>query len=164
MIANGRHRDEASEFNATKEAAGARSTSNVVGTLTPAEGDRRRHERVPVRLLVKYGTVLIDHIALIGDLSEGGLFIQTHEFYPVGTRIQMVIEFRGRSVRHRGKVRWATRAPDHLYDSVVQGWEFSSSIRTRTGERSSEGSSTRCSLREMMPSPRTTAGGGAPSC
>ena len=88
---------------------------------TPAEGDRRRHERVPVRLLVRYGTSSIDRLAPIADLSEGGLFIQTHEFYPVGTRIQMVIEFRGRSVRHRGKVRWATRAPDHLYDSVVQG-------------------------------------------
>ena len=71
--------------------------------------------------LVRYGTSSIDRLAPIADLSEGGLFIQTYEFYPVGTRIQMVIEFRGRSVRHRGKVRWATRAPDHLYDSVVQG-------------------------------------------
>lgn len=70
--------------------------------------ERRQLPRVPARVLVEYDTVedfLIDYTS---NISIGGLFIQTREPFPVGTRFRLRFRIPGRSrpVEVDGEVCW----------------------------------------------------------
>ena len=71
--------------------------------------------------MVRYGTTSIDRRDVLADISEGGVCIRTDDVYPVGTQLQMLIEFPDRTVHQRGEVMWAIRVPEHQRDSMLHG-------------------------------------------
>lgn len=77
-------------------------------TTSPEADDRRRSQRAPARLLVEYESVedfLIDYTA---NMSLGGMFIQTREPLPVGSRFRLRFRIPGRPepVETEGEVCW----------------------------------------------------------
>jgi uncharacterized protein (TIGR02266 family) len=84
-------------------------------------GTQRRHDRIRTRLEVRYGEKGPEHTGTAESISEGGLYINTNEVYPVATRIVLEVSFPERTVRHRGEVVWAIHVPEHLRSSLVCG-------------------------------------------
>ena len=78
-----------------------------------ARSDNRRGERgrVPIRVLVEYESVedfLIDYTA---NMSIGGMFIQTRNPLPIGTRFRLRFRIPGRAkaVETLAEVRWVLK-------------------------------------------------------
>jgi uncharacterized protein (TIGR02266 family) len=77
----------------------------------PSFDDKRKHVRVPLRLLVEYE----DAEDFIGDytenLSAGGTFIHTSRLLQRDTRVQLVLSFPGllQPIALEGIVRWSRR-------------------------------------------------------
>lgn len=76
------------------------------GTSNPS--DKRQAERLPIRMLVEYESsedFLIDYTA---NMSIGGMFIQTGNPLPVGTRFRLRFRIPGRPdpVDTVGEVCW----------------------------------------------------------
>lgn len=75
----------------------------------PAAGDKRRHARAEVTLLVEYD----DADDLVGDytdnLSTGGTFVATSRVLPEGTRVRLALSFPGllETIQVDGEVRWS---------------------------------------------------------
>ena len=53
------------------------------------------------------------------DLSQGGVTIQTHRFFPINTGLEMVIALEERLIRARGKVVHVREVSKDLYDVGV---------------------------------------------
>jgi PilZ domain. len=57
-----------------------------------AESEKRRHVRFPVHLAVQYGVAAsVEYTSFILNMSMGGVFIQTDQPLPVGTKIHIHI-------------------------------------------------------------------------
>jgi uncharacterized protein (TIGR02266 family) len=87
----------------------------------PVSSCARRHDRVRVRVPVRYGIESADHSGFAESISEGGLYINTNDVLKVGTRLILRIEFPDRTVSQLGEVAWAITVPEHLRDSMVCG-------------------------------------------
>jgi len=61
------------------------------------------HERVPLR-----EDVVIDGIqrCQMTDISEGGIYISTIQYFEKGSPVQVAFSFRDRSITLKGKVRY----------------------------------------------------------
>jgi DNA-binding response OmpR family regulator len=90
--------------------------SSELEPLADSEGaERRQHYRVPesqfVRFRPKAGPA--STLALLGDLSEGGLFIRTGELLLPGTLLEVDLNVelaeQGFLIRCRGQVAWVAR-------------------------------------------------------
>jgi uncharacterized protein (TIGR02266 family) len=83
--------------------AEVKSTNKV----EPGEA-RRQHTRVDVELEVSLESESNFYMGLTENLSEGGLFIATHFFKPIGTRIEVSFKLPKypEPIRAKGVVRW----------------------------------------------------------
>lgn len=68
--------------------------------------DRRVWERVAIEVEVTLTSDSQFFAGLSGDLSEGGLFVQTYERYEVGRRLFVTFSLPTGDVRASGVVRW----------------------------------------------------------
>jgi len=86
----------------TQEAESSSSPSSTVAT-----SERRNHERKQLRSELSLWTEHNFYTGFTEDISEGGLFVATHEFLPVGSPIDLELELPGgHALRVRGIVRW----------------------------------------------------------
>ncbi|HVV87928.1 MAG TPA: TIGR02266 family protein [Kofleriaceae bacterium] len=95
------------------------------GRDAPAPGEKRRHARAEVTLLVEYA----DADDLVGDytdnLSSGGTFVATGRTLAEGTRVRLALSFPGllETIHVDGEVRW-TRGAGEAGADVGVGIEF----------------------------------------
>jgi hypothetical protein len=83
--------------------------------------DRRRQDRVCARLDVSYGVDRPDRRAVVENISESGLYLNTNEAPKPGTKLILRIEFPERVVTLRGEVVWAIQVPEHERASMISG-------------------------------------------
>lgn len=80
-----------------------------------------REERVHFTLPVRFGIGNADRESVAANISEGGLHIQTNDILRAGSRIDIEIDFPGRTVSQRGEVMWAIQVPERDRDSMIYG-------------------------------------------
>lgn len=76
---------------------------------TPQNSERRRAERSPEQFDLQFELDHDSHFyaGLSQDVSEGGLFVATYHYVPVGTPLRLSLELRdGEHLEARGEVRW----------------------------------------------------------
>jgi uncharacterized protein (TIGR02266 family) len=82
--------------------------------------DKRTSERINREINVNF-EVSVDgpHNFFAGftqDISKGGVFLATHQVYPIGTKMKLSFEIEGINVEVEAIVRWA-RKPENLSGS-----------------------------------------------
>jgi len=87
----------------------------------PLHDERRKSVRYSTQLQVRYGIGTLSSHAPVGNLSEGGLCIQTNEVYKTGTRIWIAIQLGDAEVQLNGEVMWAIRVPEHQTGYMEHG-------------------------------------------
>jgi uncharacterized protein (TIGR02266 family) len=93
----------------------ARKSSSV------SSADKRKDRRERRRVMVRYGTRATDKAAFTQNVSESGLFLQTHSVMAPGSTIQVKVQFPDREFHMWARVRWAKRAPGQLMGIVAAG-------------------------------------------
>lgn len=83
--------------------------------------DKRRKSRIPARLSVRFGSRACDLPAIAENISEEGLYINTNRIFPVGTTLQIQIEFPDCAIFRHAKVVWAIQAPEHMREDLICG-------------------------------------------
>ncbi len=74
--------------------------------------ERRAAERSPIEVEVSLSSESQFFAGLSGDMSTGGLFVQTYEIRPVGSRVLVALSLPTGEIRAAGAVRWVRRATD----------------------------------------------------
>ena len=57
--------------------------------MTEHSHDRRQHQRVPTKILIKYSNAEQFFTDYIQNISRGGIFVPTHDPLPEGTRLSI---------------------------------------------------------------------------
>jgi hypothetical protein len=83
--------------------------------------DNRRKARIPASLPVHFGSRACDIPGAAENLSEEGLYINTNRIFPVGTTIQLEIQFPDCTIFHHAKVVWAIQVPEHQREELICG-------------------------------------------
>jgi len=88
-------------------ASGGRGSSQDSGAM-PAADARRAHTRHDVELEVSLESESNFYMGLTENLSEGGLFIATHQLKPIGTQIDVSFKLphMADAIKATGTVRW----------------------------------------------------------
>jgi DNA-binding response OmpR family regulator len=95
-----------------------------------ASANRRIHQRVPESQFVRFRAVAwpASTLAMVGDLSEGGLFIRTTGLLASGTELelefQVVHETQGYLICCRAQVAWVAREASHSPHGMGFGVKF----------------------------------------
>jgi uncharacterized protein (TIGR02266 family) len=87
--------------------SGGRVSSPGSGAM-PAADARRAHTRQDVELEVSLESESNFYMGLTENLSEGGLFIATHQLKPLGTQIDVSFKLPhvAEAIKAKGVVRW----------------------------------------------------------
>jgi len=85
--------------------------------------DKRIHRRMAHELDVKF-EVSVDgphnfFAGLTQDISKGGVFIATHQVYPIGTKMRLAFEIEGEHIEVEAVVRWV-RSPENVFSEDIQ--------------------------------------------
>lgn len=74
----------------------------------PQPAHRRAHQRCDVELEVNLDTDSNFYMGLTENISEGGLFVATHRYKPLGTSVTLSFKLPGREqpITIKGEVRW----------------------------------------------------------
>ena len=76
-------------------------------TISPLRGEEHRaHRRVVVAVAVGLGTDSHFFAGLSGDVSEGGVFVQTYRDIPVGSDVEVLFDLPEGQLKAHGRVRW----------------------------------------------------------
>jgi uncharacterized protein (TIGR02266 family) len=74
--------------------------------------DRRASERSPIEVEVSLSSESQFFAGLSGDVSLGGLFVQTYSLRPVGTQVNLAFSLPTGEIQVSGVVRWVRGATD----------------------------------------------------
>lgn len=86
---------------------------------------KRKITRHKERYTIRFGITMPMRLAFTEDISSKGLFIQTNNTTPVGTRLLIdIILPNNDTVSLEGIVRWVKRAPDTKIDNDGLGVEI----------------------------------------
>lgn len=77
-----------------------------------ASDDKRAHPRVSLAVAIHLGSESHFFVDLSGDLSEGGVFVQTYRDIKVGSDVALEFSLPNGAVHTHGKVRWHRSASD----------------------------------------------------
>jgi uncharacterized protein (TIGR02266 family) len=94
--------------------------------------ERRASERVELEVEVSLTSESQFFAGLAGDISTGGLFVQTYSLRPVGSRVLISFSLPTGEIKTPGIVRWVRRASEGTEPGL--GIAFES---LRSGERDS---------------------------
>jgi uncharacterized protein (TIGR02266 family) len=72
--------------------------------------ERRTSERVTLDVEVTFTSDSQFFAGLSGDISEGGLFVQTYQRHPIGSRLSLTFSLPTGQIRATGIVRWIREA------------------------------------------------------
>jgi uncharacterized protein (TIGR02266 family) len=88
--------------------------------------DRRQSPRIRVELEVTFNSEHNFFLGLTENLSEGGLFIATHQTMPVGTRIDLKFKVPSMETPCDAKaiVRWVRHYSEDIVDTPGMGVSF----------------------------------------
>jgi len=88
--------------------------------------DRRRSPRIRVELEVTFNSEHNFFLGLTENLSEGGLFIATHQTMPVGTIIELKFKVPGMEAPCDAKalVQWVRHYSEEILDAPGMGVSF----------------------------------------
>lgn len=70
---------------------------------------RRAYDRVPLKTKVGLGTSSNLYTGFTNDVSEGGIFVATHQVLPIDSTLDLEVSFAevgGPTLKTRGRVRW----------------------------------------------------------
>jgi len=95
----------------------------------------REHRRFPVEVEVSLHSESNFYMGFAQNLSEGGIFIATYDFDPVGTVVEFEFAIPGTDepVRARGVVRWLRELQSDNED-VMPGMGIQFTHMSRSGE------------------------------
>lgn len=97
-----------------------------------AQDERRSHDRIPIDMMVDFGeysAYQLNRCAQLANISGGGVFIQTNDLHPVGTKLQLEFGLPGKSKKIQAVaiVRWVYNQPSSVHqNSSGMGVEFES--------------------------------------
>jgi uncharacterized protein (TIGR02266 family) len=75
--------------------------------MSPRRGEEHRaHARVAVAVAIGLETESHFFAGLSGDISEGGVFVQTYRDLPVGSDVDVLFELPDGQLTAHGRVRW----------------------------------------------------------
>jgi len=88
--------------------------------------DRRRHERKPISMQVRYKSLDTFFYDYALNISHGGIFIKTRKPLPRGSEVDIEFEIPDspRPFRTRGKVARVIASADDEYEPEGMGIEF----------------------------------------
>jgi uncharacterized protein (TIGR02266 family) len=77
--------------------------------LAPVLQERRAHPRVRLHTTINLTSQSNFYTGLTGDISEGGVFVATHNVFSPGTSVDLefTLPDNGGAIIARGEVRWA---------------------------------------------------------
>jgi len=85
----------------------APSSTSGVHAISPLWGEEHRaHPRVAVSVAIGLETESHFFSGLSGDISEGGVFVQTYRDLPVGSDVEVRFELPDGELTAHGRVRW----------------------------------------------------------
>ncbi len=83
------------------------SSPSGVHTILPRRGEEHRaHPRVAVAVAIGLETESHFFAGLSGDISEGGVFVQTYRDLPVGSDVNVLFDLPDGQLTAHGRVRW----------------------------------------------------------
>ena len=79
-----------------------------------AANDRRRHERVPLKIPVDYSSVDAFFTEFSANINEGGMFVALDDAPDLGTLVQLQFALPGRAepVHVEGRIAWKSDGKD----------------------------------------------------
>lgn len=85
-----------------------RTVPPAAQAVDPQPVHRRAHTRCDVELEVNLDTDSNFYLGLTENISEGGLFVATHRYKPLGTPVTLSFKLPGREqpITIKGEVRW----------------------------------------------------------
>jgi uncharacterized protein (TIGR02266 family) len=86
----------------------------------PENHERRRHERIALDVKVTMHSDSNFYTGFTQDISEGGVFIASHEVLPIGSEVRFSLTLGKGSVPCTGVVRWV-REPGPYLEGVSPG-------------------------------------------
>lgn len=95
--------------------------------MTESSHERRQHQRVPTKILIKYSSADQFFTDYIQNISRGGIFVPTHNPLPEGTRLSITFSLPhgGPSITTEGVViRSLSAAPDDDIAPSGMGIQF----------------------------------------
>lgn len=88
-----------------------------------AQGDRRSWERVALEVEVTLTSDSQFFAGLSGDVSEGGIFVQTYRSYAVGSRVLLAFSLPTGEIRTEGVICWVRPSAEGTLPGVGIGFE-----------------------------------------
>jgi uncharacterized protein (TIGR02266 family) len=85
--------------------------------------DRRVAERRPIEVEISLTSESQFFAGITGDISTGGLFVQTYQSHPVGSRVAVALSLQEREIRAAGVVRWVRSASEGVLPGVGIAFE-----------------------------------------
>jgi uncharacterized protein (TIGR02266 family) len=105
-----------------RDQAGEENVRDAI-ELPTGRADRRGGERRPIEVEVSLTSESQFFAGISGDISTGGLFVQTYQSHPVGTRVALALSVQEREIRATGVVRWVRGATDGVLPGVGFAFE-----------------------------------------
>lgn len=83
-------------------------------TVSATTAERRRQQRVPLSIKVRYPRRNAFFFEYTRNISHGGMFIGTEKPFPIGTRFRFALEIPGEEepLQLTGEVRWRVAPED----------------------------------------------------
>jgi len=102
---------------------------------TRSEENQRQHRRFPMEVEVSLHSDSNFYMGFAENLSEGGIFVATYDYSPVGTVMEFEFSMPGvpEPIRARGIVRWL-REFNEQHQDVSPGMGIQFTHMTRAGE------------------------------
>jgi len=85
--------------------------------------ERRSAERTNIEVEVSLSSESQFFAGLTGDVSSGGLFVQTYQCHPVGSRVVVMFSLPTGELRMPGVVRWTRRGTETTTPGVGIAFE-----------------------------------------
>jgi uncharacterized protein (TIGR02266 family) len=80
--------------------------------------ERREAERRPIEVEVSLTSESQFFAGISGDISTGGLFVQTYQTHPLGVHVAVALSLPEREIRAAGVVRWVRGATEGVLPGV----------------------------------------------
>jgi uncharacterized protein (TIGR02266 family) len=90
-------------------------------TISPRGVEHRAHPRVPVTVAIGLESESHFFSGLSGDISEGGVFVQTYRDLPLGAGVEVHFDLPDGELKAHGRVRWHRSKSDSSPPGVAWG-------------------------------------------
>jgi uncharacterized protein (TIGR02266 family) len=104
--------ESGAESGPDEESSSARSGVHAISPRLSPHQDHRAHTRVVVAVAVGLETESHFFAGLSGDVSEGGVFVQTYRDLPVGSPVEVQFDLPDAQLQAHGRVRWHRDSSD----------------------------------------------------